>query len=106
MDLQELYNHANSKFTFDEKSYPALVQLLGIERENFALKHILIHQQKVLGKISSIMESADHGDPIDKDYMSSEITKLFMNSLQMAGAAGISFEDFSKQVGKWEEATE
>src|SRR3989344_4730451 len=101
MNLEELYSTTQTKFSFDEKNYPPLSLIQGSEQDAFVLRHILIHQQKVLGKIASVVESMDHGDTLDKEFLISQSVKLFTNILQFAGKAGVSFNEFENGLINW-----
>lgn len=90
MELQKLMEVVEANWHFDGEKYPHLPEGLDIEaQQNFILKHILLHQQKTLGKLAEICESVDHGAEMDLIKLGEVAGKMFVNTLRLAMVSGM-----------------
>jgi len=61
MTLREALELVKDCWPFDEKNYPDLRALHDhFDRRNFMLQHILLHQQKTLGRLAELFEGLEH----------------------------------------------
>lgn len=97
--LEELMEYISVQWKFTPKNYPILEKLSKIEREDFALGHIVKHMQKSLGKIASYSEAIDHNDePSAGDFPKGATVKMIVNALRLATILGISADDIIETI--------
>lgn len=102
MTLGGLMDLVAQHWPFDEQSYPGLVQLAGnTEWRMFALRHILMHQQKAAGRLAEVCEPVDHGAPLDEEKLRLVTRNFLINTLRLASAAGMTAEGLTTAVHNW-----
>lgn len=101
MNLQDLVALIVENWPFDETSYPGTQGLSETERQCFALRHILMHQAKAVGKLSEVVEPHDHGAPLDEEKLRLAIRNFFINTLRLAETAGVSVDELTHSVMGW-----
>jgi protein-disulfide isomerase len=101
MALGELMDVVTRHWSFDDHSYPGLAQLSDAQRRAFALRHILMHQQKAAGRLAEVCEPVDHGAPLDEGKLRLATRNFFINTLRLAAAAGMTAEDLTAVVHDW-----
>src|SRR5581483_3462828 len=86
---------------FDEANYPPLAGATDEQRLTFALAHVMIHQRKALGALATLVDRADHGQPLDIREVEPVVWKMLVNALRLAGLAGLSAERLAELIGDW-----
>lgn len=97
MDLQNLMELVERHWPFDEENYPGLP---GVSDRD-VLKHILFHQIKAATKLTEVVESMDHGAPLDEKKLRQAIRNFLINTLRLADVADISAAELETEVKKW-----
>lgn len=62
------------------------------------MKHILLHMNKSIAKISTELELFDHGDKMDIEVINTATVKMIINSLKLADEIGLNAKDLSKKI--------
>ena len=92
MPLQEMIDNVVATWPFDKKNYKDWYEFWPQDRKMiYALKHILLHQQKALAAIAEVAEKFDHKgglSPEDEAQIIIAIRKMMLNSLRMVDIAG------------------
>ena len=103
MDLKRLTEIVVRSWSFNEDTYPDLAGATPSERTLFAMRHILLHVQKDVGKLASVCEAADHRNKEINVYEVPLIVRNFlMNTLRLAEVAKVTPEELGQLVLKWE----
>jgi len=102
MNLQEIQTAAQKIWPFDESSYPALAHLSPEDRQTFALKHVLTHLTKAVGRIAGAVEPLDHGEELDKNAIRIALRKVIVDAVQSAGIAGITSKELEEEIMRWQ----
>lgn len=92
MDLQELSDLLVKKWPFDIDNYPELEGKSRAETRVFAIKHIILHQNKALGNLSEFVERCDHRkskSSFDDTSTTISVIKMFCNTLRLAEIIGL-----------------
>lgn len=103
MDIEKLMAFVVERWRFDAENYPGIEKLFAFKREVFALRHILMHQAKALGKAMEAVEPCDHGERIDEEKLRLAIRNSLINTLRLAEASGMSADDLLKSIENWAE---
>ncbi|MBI4095203.1 MAG: hypothetical protein HY435_03360 [Candidatus Liptonbacteria bacterium] len=104
MNLSELMSLVRDNWLFDEANYPQIRECSDSEQQLFALRHVLMHLAKALGKLSEIVEPLDHKsvpEPPNKATFEPIVRNFLINTLKLADIAGISPEELAESVIKW-----
>lgn len=101
MELKELAELVTTHWPFDDGNYPRMHGLQVEERQEFALRHILMHQQKAVAKLTEVVEPPDHGAPLDDGKLRQATRNFLINTLRLAVAAGISADELVASVQSW-----
>ncbi|OGZ43561.1 MAG: hypothetical protein A3J55_01455 [Candidatus Ryanbacteria bacterium RIFCSPHIGHO2_02_FULL_45_17b] len=102
MNLQETAKLIDEIWQFDESNYPARLKNVSPEEARaFAFDHLQKHLSKNVGSLAGIVESVDHGLPLDTTDILRIVRNLFVGSLHLASVAGISTEALCDEVGRW-----
>lgn len=92
MTLQEMIDKVVKGWPFDKKNYKDWYEFWPKDRKMiYALKHILLHQQKALAAVAEVVEKFDHEgnlSPEQEAQIIIAIRKTILNSLRMAEVAG------------------
>ena len=92
-DIDRLIRFTAKHFVFDEKAYPELKDVTDKQRFAFSIRHCLMHLTKTSGKISAVIEQADHGKEFDMAQLKTDISKDLINTLRLAELIGMSGGD-------------
>ena len=101
MSLDDLMETVLRHWSFDANSYPVMVGLSEKDSKVFALRHILMHQNKAVGRLAEVCEPADHGAPLDEEKLRTATRNFLINTLQLASVAGIRAGDLETAVQGW-----
>jgi len=101
MELVELTELVAKHWPFDESNYPRMQGLSEGDRKEFALRHILMHQQKAVAKLTEVIEPLDHGAAPDEGKLRQATRNFLINTLRLAAVAGISAEELAASVQNW-----
>lgn len=102
MNLQEIQIATEKAWPFDETSYPSLAHLSVVDKQTFALKHVLIHLAKAVGHVARAVEPLDHGEELDKDAMRIALRKVIVDAVQSADVAGITPKELEEEIMRWQ----
>ncbi len=94
--LQQLMGHIATVWQCDPSRYPELEGMNAEERQNFLIKHSVLHITKTTGKLATLSEDYDHNQKIGDDHsenLKTLATKMFVNSLKLAEEVGMSADD-------------
>ncbi len=69
------------------------------DRVHFALAHSLLHMQKALGAIATVLEAHDHGQPLDTAALEFAVCKELVNVLKLAAVLGIPPAQLADHIG-------
>lgn len=97
-DINTLIRFIAEHFVFDEQAYPELQNASERQRLIFALRHSVLHFSKTAGKLSAVIEAADHGKQIDIAEIKKNIPKALINTLRLAELVGMSEKDIIKAI--------
>lgn len=100
-DLTGLLELVAAAWPFDETNYPPLEGATDEQRLRFALTHVMTHQQKALGALATVVDRADHGQPLDLQAVEPVVWKMLVNALRLAGIVGLSAERLTELIGEW-----
>lgn len=102
MNLRKIAKLIDKIWQFDESNYPK--RLKGVspeEAQAFAFDHLHKHLSKNIGVLAGIVESVDHGLPLDTTDILRITRNLFVGSLHLASVAGITTEALCNEVKRW-----
>lgn len=102
MNFQDIQTVAQKTWPFDESSYPALAHLSIEDRQTFALKHVLTHLTKAVGRVASAVEPLDHGERLNKETIRIALRKVIVDAVQGAGIAGITSKELEEEIARWQ----
>ena len=97
-DLAVLTRLVDEGYVFDDATYPQLPIDEG-DKQLFAVAHSLLHMQKALGTIATVLEAHDHGQPIDTAALESAVCKELVNVLKLAAVLGITPSKLADHIG-------
>lgn len=97
-DIDKLIKYIAEHFVFDENTYPELANATDREKHDFAIRHLSLHFSKTAGNISSVSESADHGEEVDIDKIKENIPKSLINTLRLAELVGMREEEIISKI--------
>ena len=103
MELQELMNLINGKWSFDPRNYSALKGKTEKEIARFAVQYIVKRHKKALGEISEITEQWDHGKEAGLSQTSvlrNSTVKLLKNTLRLAEIIGLKADEIIEICSK------
>lgn len=89
------------RWPFDGLDDPEMEERLVHERRVFALRHILMHQAKALGKLLEAVEPCDHGAQCDEEKLRLTVRNFFINTLRMAEVSGMTADDLVESIRRW-----
>ena len=98
-DLTTLIGLVDKGYPFDDVTYPQLPVHDG-DRVHFAIAHSLLHMQKALGMIATVLEAHDHGQPIDRVALDLAVCKELVNVLKLAAVLGITPAQLADHIGE------
>lgn len=102
--LSRLMKHISATWVCDETRYPQLAAMSAAERQDFVVKHSLLHLMKTMGKIAAVCEHLDHGEPYahkDAAELEASAVKLFVNVLKLADELGLSADDLVRRAPEY-----
>jgi len=100
-DLKKLMDLLATVWKCDPARYPELKGMSAAERQNFLLKHSILHITKTNGKLAALCEDYDHNkqsSPEADAKMKTAAVKMFINALKLAEEAGVSAEELLEQA--------
>jgi len=97
-DMDRLIQYIQKHFAFTEKEYPELKGASENQRLKFAVRHSGLHFAKTTGKIVSVSEDSDHGDPLDLEELRKNIPKAFINLYRLTELVGLKEADVIKAI--------
>lgn len=106
MDIREAFVLIEERWPFDSATYPELDGKPAAERWVFAVRHVLEHQAKSLGKLAELCEPKEHVS--NPEFSASEMgslqglsVKFLMNALRLARTSGMDAEDVARHIRLW-----
>lgn len=103
--LKELMELIEKAWPFDGKEYPALRGNPPQEVvRDFAVRHIMYHQQKAATRMAEICETKDHEGKItaeDLELLRTTVRKSFINTLRLAAMLEIPAGELMKTATNW-----
>ena len=89
---KEILNRIASAVPFNEKVYPALARLLPEEGVVHVLRHILVHQLKLVALYGNVSDRARNG----------LVCELAFNSFRFAQEVNLRIDHLDREVCEWE----
>ena len=89
-DLVSLMNFIGDRYTFTDAHYPELLESTETHKRAFAIRHSLLHMNKVTGVIATEVEGAEHGGEMDREKLKVAVTKMLINTIKLAEELGMS----------------
>ncbi len=104
MDLQRFMDLAREKWQFNAETYPELNGAWLEAVRDFAIRHVILHQMKSLGKIAAKCELADHGDDsrlsVNLDVEEAAV-KMLVNAVRLVDLVGFMPEALDRRIEDW-----
>jgi hypothetical protein len=95
---QSLIDLVNLATPLTPEHYPALAQLSGNPRENFIVGHSIRHLSKSVGKMQAVIESAEHGDQLDKKQIEEKLAAATFSICKLCSVLGITADKLADGV--------
>ena len=97
-DIQSTIDIIAKQYFFDEQAYPLLRGADQSSIYTFALRHLLLHMQKSLGKIATALEAEDHGQDMNVQLLTEGLAKMHLNTLRMAELLSVKGETLNQMA--------
>ncbi len=99
MKIGEVINQVRRGWKFNKDNYPLYSDALD-DQEQFQYRHVLLHLNITIGKISIIFEEIDHGKQNDNSnkIMRKQILNLMITTFKLADLVGYSSEDIERDI--------
>jgi len=101
MELKELMELIEESWTFDENNHPGIDRLSADQVSLFAVRHILMHQQKAVGRLVEAYEPTDHWQPLIKSAVLLAVRNSLVNTLRLASTIGLKASELEGYVLGW-----
>ena len=103
-NIADLMKHIELTYVFTAEHYPELARE-GVNKEVFALRHLLHHIQKSVGRLAAECERFDHGDELNDANIREVVVKILINVLKLAAERGISAKELVGDVPAFMKST-
>lgn len=98
-ELRTLMEQIESAYPLNDRNYPVRAYApTPNDKMAFDVKHSLFHVQKSAGAIAAACEQYDHGHTLELEAIGQAGVKLFINSLRLLNALGLSAEEIAAAV--------
>lgn len=103
MNIGDLTDIIVKDWPFDVTNYPRLARIPTEQHREFAIRHILMHQQKACGKLAEVSEPMEHGVValLDETKLRLATRNFLINTLRLAVVVGITPDQLVRQVQSW-----